>query len=376
MPNGVITGNSTINLQMIVDDASSMGDIAPALATGGFADAPALSIGTDVMTTMLLGGPMGQPFNWKWNRFNVSTFPTISWQQDYFVPNVVNVGWLETAWASNINQASPLKQKFQLEVRKDLEVTINQTGYPGKICWLPNSTLETGKWGAAPLGPTASNPSGDQSSIGSNIGGLQNPGPNVVYTNPVGAVQSPINATTCITDPNGNLWVLTAYGTCGSTQPTWPANPVFPTLKSPSTVATTVTDGTVVWTAVNPAGQGFRLNPIPPQAGIVWLLQPVAQGRPPRFTSLGQLLDPIPDDFVTYFKQGFFAECFRRNPDPKVRAKYPQERQLWLEALDKAVRQGDREMDDVGFYPGSGVMDTGWAINPIRADMPYGPWTA
>lgn len=375
MPNGLITGNSTISLQNIVDDAASLGDVAPALATAGFSDAPALSIATDVMTAMVLGGPRGEPFNWKWNRFNVSPFATISWQQDYFVPGVINVGWLESAWASNINQSSPLKQKFDLEVHKDLDVTFAQTGYPGKMCWLPNANLQTGAWGAHPLGPTTGTPSGEQSAIGSNIGGLQNPGPNVIYTNPIGAIQSPINPTTCITDPNGNLWALTTFGTCGSTQPTWPTTPVFPTIATPNATATTVTDGTCVWTAINPRGQGFRLNPIPPQTGVVWLIQAVAQARPPKFASLGQLLDPIPDDFVTYFKQGFFAECYRRNPDPKVRGKYMQERALWIEALDKSVRQGDREMDDVGFYPGSGLMDNGYGMAQPRPDMPYGPWS-
>lgn len=374
MANGIITGNSTWTLQMMVDDASSLGDVAPALATAGYSDAPALSIANDVMTAMILGGPTGNPYNWKWNRFNPPAFPTIGWQQDYFVPGVINVGWLESAWCSNINQATPLKQKFTLEVRKDLEPTYNQTGNTGKICWIPNSVAQTGVWGAHPLGPTAANPTGEQSAIGPNLGGLQNPGPNVIYTNPVGAIQSPINATTCITDPNGNLWALTTYGTCGNVQPVWPASPVFPTLKSPSTVATTVADGTAVWTAINPAGQGFRLDPIPPQSGVVWMIQPVAQGRPPRFTQLSQLLDPIPDDFVSYFKAGFHAECYRRNPDPKVRARYTQEQQLFMQALEKSVRQGDREMDDVGFYPGSGLMETGWGINIIRADQPYGPW--
>src|SRR5271155_2261804 len=56
---------------------------------------------------------------------------------------------------------------------------------------------------------------------------------------------------------------------------------------------------------------------------------------------------------IVWFKQGFFAECYRRSPDPKVRSKYPQERQIWLEALDRAVKQGDREADDYGFYPSS-----------------------
>jgi hypothetical protein len=97
--------------------------------------------------------------------------------------------------------------------------------------------------------------------------------------------------------------------------------------------------------------------------------------RAAKITSITQLLNPIPDDYIIYFKQGFFAECYRRNPDPKVRAKYPMERQMWLDSLDKAIRQGDREMDDVGFYPGSQIMDAGMSWNPINPAMPYGPWS-
>ena len=342
--------NSNRKLQEEDDHASSLGDVSPALATGGLSDGPALSIATDVMQAIINGGPAAQPYNWKWNRFNVTPFCTLSYQQDYFIPGLINLGWLENAWASNINQTSIPKQKQQVEVHKDLEVTYDQTGYPGKLCWMPNSTLQTGTWGAVPLGPTPDNPSGDNSGIGPNASGQQNPGPGVVYINPLGAVNQPINATSCITDPNGNLWVLTIFGVCGNVQPAWPASPVFPTIISPTTVATSVSDGTCVWTAIN---------------------QAVGQMRAPRFRSLGQTLEPIPDDFEWAFKQGFFAECFRRNPDPKVRSKYTLERSLWLDALDKAVRQADREMDDVGFYPGNSIMDMGWAGYRPRPDYPW-----
>lgn len=367
--------NSTITLQQIVDDAASAGDLAPALATGGWSDSPALSIADDVMTAMILGGSQGQPFNWKWNRYNVTAFPTITLQQDYFVPGVVNLGWIEDAWASDINSTSQPKQKRDLEIHRDLEVTWIQTGYPGKMCWIPNDQAITGTWGAHPLGPVAGSPSGEVTIAGTNPSGLQNPGPNVIYTSPYGTLSQPLNATTCIKDPNGNLWTVTTFGTCGAVQPTWPTTPVYPTLQAPNTVATTVTDGTVVWTAINPKGQGFRLSPIPPVTGTVWQIQPIGQMRRVTFKTISQTLEPIPDDFSTYFKQGFFTQCYRRSPDAKVRAKFADEWKLWLDSLDKAVRQGQREIDDYGFYPNSGVMDTGWSFNPVNPAMPYGPWS-
>ena len=438
-------GNSTITLQDISDQASSFGDMAPALATGGYSTQPAQSIGNDVMTAMLLGNGDGNPFNWKWNSLNITPFYTISLQQDYFVPNIVNIGWLESSWAVNINQTSNPKQKLYQEVHRALEVTFNQTGYPGKICWMQNDTMQSGSWGQTQL----ASPSG-----------LLNPGPSVVYLNPAGAPQNPTNPTTCITDPYGNLWVVTfganqTSAQCGTfnpfqaaitatavsanvitvtaqhslsvgtqvklqgtaesninnilltiatvigTSPNFtgftaaitagnysnasdtgniqivPAYPIYqagnPSVSS--TVATTVLDGTAVWTAINPKGQGFRLNPIPPNSGVVWQVNPVAQMRVPRFSNMQQTLEPIPDDWESYFKNGFYAQCYRHSPDPKVRAKFKDEWEIFMKSLDNAVKAGQREMDDFGFYPGSGIMETGWGCgwNTTNPAMPYGP---
>jgi hypothetical protein len=432
--------NSTITLQDMEDYASSFGDLAPALATGGYSTQPAQSIGNDVMTAMLLGNGDGMPFNWKWNSLNIKPWFTISLQQDYFVPNVVNLGWLESSWAVNINQTSNPKQKLYQEVHRALEVTYDQTGYPGKICWMQNDQLQVGTWGQSML----LSPSG-----------LQNPGPGVVYTNPSGAPQNPTNPCTGIADAYGNLWTVTTYGTCGTFDPfqaivtatavstdvltvtaqhslavgtqvmlqgTQESNvngalltilsvagsapnytgftaalavadysnasdtgnvqivPAYPVYQAgnPSvsaTLPTLVQDGSVIWTAINPKGQGFRLNPIPPNTGVVWLVNPVAQMRVPRFTNMQQTLEPIPDDWETYFKQGFSAQCYRRSPDPKVRMKFKDEWELFMKSLDNAVKQGQREMNDFGFYPGNpSVMNTGWAVNPTRPDWPFGPW--
>ncbi len=370
-----VQGNSTIRLQEVVDDAGTLGDVAPALATGGHSMAPALSIANDVMQALINGGPNGQPYNWKWNRYNLPILYINSVQQDYFIPNLINIGWLESAWAVNINQTSIPKQKIPLEIDKDLLVTYEQGSYMAKVAWLPNNMLQTGTWGAAPLGPTAGFPSGQTTVSGPNQSGQQNPGPGVIYTNPVGTLTTPYNATTCITDPNGNLWVLTTFGTCGSTQPSWPLNPVYPTLRNPSLIPTTVTDGSAVWTAINPFGQGIRLSPLPPQSGVVWSIQVVGQMVAPRFFNLTQYLNPLPDAFEWAFKQGFFSQCYRRNPDPKIRARFQQENQIWLDSLDKAVKQMDREPDDFGFYPNSMIMDTGFGVNPITPALPFGPWT-
>ena len=363
-------GNSTITLSSVIDDAATLGDTAPVIASGGFSDTVALSISNDVIAAMLNGSKDAEPFNWKFNRFNVTPFLTISYQQDYFIPGNSNLGWLENCWAINVNQTSNPKQKIPMEVRRDLDVTSEQTGKLDKICWLPNKLCQTTTWGQAPLGPTAGQPNGQIGIAGPGTG-LQNPGPSVIYTNPLGLLITPTNPGTALTDPNGNLWVVTTYGVCGTVQPTWPVSPTYPTFQSPNTVSSTVTDGTVVWTAIDPNGQGLRLDPIPPQNGVVWMITPIGQMRIPTFKKLGQTLDPIPDDYSWTFKDGFFAQCIRRNPDPKVRARFKEEYAMWMKALHDAVSQGNRERDDYGFYPSTaGVMDVAWG-NCIRPDRPY-----
>ena len=356
-------GNSSMTLQDLCDDARSNAELAPAVPAGGFSDAPALSMANDVMQNMLAGGPQGQPFNWKWNRAVETPFFLNSWQQDYFIPNQVSLGWLESCTAVNYSCTQFPKPVYPVIVKRDLLITFNQsTNNDARICWMQNDTMQAGTWGQT----TQANPTGQA-----------NPGPGVKYTNPgaPGIVSQPINPTTCVKDAFGNLWVVTTYGTCGSTNPfATNLNPVYPSVQVPTTIATTVTDGSVVWTAVNPKGQGYRVNPLPCQTGPVWLIQPVGQMKVPFLKNLGDYLNPVPDDFYTFFKQGFFAQCYRRSPLKEVRAKFEMEYKLWQLALTNAVRFGANQEDDWGFVPNGGVMDVGYSYNPISPASPYGPW--
>jgi hypothetical protein len=357
-----INNGSTVTLQQVIDNAMANGDTAPALATGGFSDQPALQIANTVFSQMINGGPAGQPYNWKWNRFYVTPFFTNSWQQDYFIPGLVGLSWLENCYCNEFNISSQPKPKLPMEIRKDLMATYVQYGWPAKACYMPNNLLFTGTWGATEL---------------STATGQNNPGAGSVITNPAGATQMPLNPITQVKDSFNNLWVVTTYGTCGATNPFLTnLNPVFPTLQDPTITATTATDGTVVWTAINPAGQGIRLSPIPPQQGQVWQINPIAQARFQRFTALTQTIDPIPDDYSQYFMDGFLAQCYRRHPDSKVRIKFADEWKMWLNSLDMAVKQADREIDDYGFYTSS-IMSgsgTGGYVGPAwpYSGFPFG----
>ena len=92
---------------------------------------------------------------------------------------------------------------------------------------------------------------------------------------------------------------------------------------------------------------------------------------PARFTRLGQLIDPVPDDFQTFFKEGFVTFCYQNSPEMKTQAKFEMRFKLWMDQLMEALGTGDKEQDQGGFYPDRGVMDQ-YPIGPIGPAWPYG----
>jgi len=421
-------GNSSYTVQSLIDIARSMADTAPVLPTGGAYETVALSAVNDAMTAMLAGSHRGSPFNFKFNRIVLPQFFLNSWQQDYASQNV-NIGWLESAGAYNMSSTQQPKPFRVIEVKRDVLITNAQTGNLAKIQYMQNNSLQYGTWGQAqslaasglsnpgpsvvytnPAGAIAmpANPTTQVKDGGGSLWilttygtcGLVNPFQPVITATSITANVLTVTAAnglavgtqvllngTAESFLNGTIVTVVSASPTQFTAAVTHANysngadtgtativPVFPSLANSTIVPTTVTDGTVVWTAVNPFGQGYRVNPMPTQTGPTWLVAPVAQAKIPQFTSIGQPLEPVPDDFFKYLKDGFIAQCYRYSVDVKVRNKFKDEFQIWMESLDAAVRQGSREDDDWGFVPGSNVMDTGWAFNPVNPAMPYGPW--
>lgn len=321
---------STYVLQDIVTYVRTDGKIDPLLAVAGFSQVKVLGIANDTITAMF-----AEPFNWKFNRILIPTFFTISFQQDYASVNIGNIGWLEHGALRDINNAAIPKPIFPIEVVRDLERTYAQLGRPGQVCWLYNNGLIQGTW----------------------------PGPNTLYTNPVGAATTPANPLINILDPNGNIQILTTYGTTGGVQPTWPA--------ASSSQGTTTTDGTCVWTVSNPFGQGFRLGTLPAQTGVCWEVGLVAQAKPPKFTSLTQPMDPITDEYIKYFREGFIAHSYLTSSDPKLYEIGERRKATWESDMKKMMSQANRERDAVGFYPDRGIMSGAYPF-PIGPAWPYG----
>lgn len=331
-------GSSTVSIQSIIDYVSSMGELGPVMPTGGYSVTMALGIATDTMLELI-----AQRFNWKWNRMKVRPFYTSSWEQDYAQLAQTNpIGWLESAYWIDINNTALPKPTYPIETVRDLDVTSISGNPPAKLAWYPNNQLIQGVW----------------------------PGPNQKYTQPLGAVITPTNPPINILDANNNILILTTYGTTGGVAPVLPVN---------SLENATVNDGSCVWTVAGPNSQGFRLKPLPPQQGVVYQVNVIAQMQaPPAFTVPSQLINPVPDDYAHWFRQGYIAGCYKMSANPQMRAQYYGPRGLhesWLGAMDGAMKQGDREPDNCGFVPDRSVIapQGGIDIGPANPYL-YNVW--
>lgn len=313
-------GSSTTTLQSVVDYVSNLGEMGPVIPAGGYSVATCLTMGTDVMLALI-----NKRFNFKFNRMKIPPFYTISWQQDYAQIGSTfeaAIGWIEHGYWVDINNTALPKPSWPIETVKDLEFTSIAGNPPGQVAWHFNKELIQGIW----------------------------PGPNVTYVNPFGSPTTPTNGPTNILDAHNNILVLTTYGTTNAvnTPPVLPAN---------SPEGTTVNDGTCVWTVAAPLSQGFRLNPMPPQQTVCYQVNIVAQKKAPApFTTLDQFIDPIPDDYANYFREGFSIECYKMAPDPNIRKMYPQMRVAWLNSIENMLKQGDKEPDSAGFIPDRSVI--------------------
>lgn len=340
---------TTITVQQIVTSARAYPELVPVLGVSGLTQEPAITIANDIMQKIL-----AQNLDWKWNRQYVPSILTVALQQDY-VTQVTDVGWLEGAWRIDINNSTnngnlAPKPVFTMESVRDLGQTSTQN-HPFNLSYIPNSLAFMGQWL-----------------------------PNTAYGCAYGVAQTPISPIQQFIDANGNILYIDStvlglsinspgftgqpivlppnspYGVSGDTQPLLPPN---------SPPGTTVVDGTVTWTVANPNGYAMRMAPLPAQSGLAWLVVPVYQKKPPKLTSLQNLIAPIPDEYAYLFRQGFIAMCKEHAGSKDALESY----QKWEEAIFTALRAGDREREEAVFYPSQGIMGGG----PWRSGMPVGP---
>jgi len=311
---------STWTPQRLVDYARTFPWTAPAIGVVGYSSEPAVSFTDDVVKKI-----MNKANPWKWNQIQAGPFYTQPYQQDYPTSISQNsMGWLQYCTMIDINNASQLPP-VQPPVNgvQNLLPTSN-CGYPSKICWIINSAAQTGVW----------------------------PGPNVTYVNPLVSLGGGpgANPFTAITDTNGNIQVLTQYGTTGSSQPTWPA--------AGSSPGTITPDGSAAWTLQDPNGIAWRVDRLATYNSNVWQLLPIYQQKPPNILSLKQNIAPIPDDLNYLVKQGFLAYCYKQVDNDKFKEEYAQ----WLEDIQEALGASDREYQEFGISPQQSLVSGGPTI--------------
>lgn len=111
---------------------------------------------------------------------------------------------------------------------------------------------------------------------------------------------------------------------------------------------------------------GIRIVDVPTQTGVVWQFNIVGQMVPPKFTSLDDLLAPLPDKYEPFFRAGFIAQCYRYSPEAKVRAKFKDEWPMWKQSLTNMRIAQDRELEEYSFLPDRTVMGSGRSRNEFK----------
>jgi len=330
-------------LQNMLDKVLPFGHVNPVLVNvSGYQLEPFISICDKVYSDIV-----GVPFPHKWNENLLPLFYSNSLQQDYALLNpdntsVTNVEWLERGIVVEMTSPQSPKAWGYVECGRELTQATGTLEQPGNwqgptfVCnSLPNNQLYYGTWGGTDSDATFGN----------------NPGANSVYTSPIGTNGTAQNPITQIRDTNGNPQVVTTYGTCRSTQPVWPA--------ANSAAGTQTTDGTTVWTIVDPNGTGIRILPVPSTTGVVYQFRLVAQKPAIRFSALSQTFDPFPDKYYQYFLQGIITQCFRYSTDPKIRNQFKDEYVNWKMTLNDLRAAQDRELEENTFVPDRTIMGVG-----------------
>ena len=363
---------STYTLQNVYDDLVAKGDLNPGWDQAGYTVRPILNIANKTFEELCGGEGM---FPWKWNQILLPLFVYNSWQQDYALigkpgkapvngdPTLANLSWLQDGVGVDINNPSMPKpwtrcQVGRIQGRSTSSYMTNSI-FRQPLCainYLPNNQLYYGTWGAAQTG---------NSTWGNN------PQANQTILNPLGNGSSmPSNPILQIQDSNGNFLVLTQYGITGNSPPAAVAAAL---------AGTQVTDGSCVWTVVDPFGQGVRVAPSPSQTGTVWQINLLGQAKPVQFSaSVGlsqQTLFPLTDDFYQRFLDGATAECYRYSPNAKIRANYERAKREWLESL-MAMRKGaDRERELLRIVPARSIIGAGggrFSPGTLGPFWPYG----
>jgi hypothetical protein len=332
--------SSTVSLEYCLDTIAAKGVPDPRNQPSGYGDTLALELGTEVMADLLAGAVNARGevtrFNWKFNRSVAAPFQLNSWQQDYPQPAQAAgiIGWGEECDIIDINNTAipkPLNWNGAVTWKKQLPRTSLSRWRPTQICWMYNNTLGFGTW----------------------------PGANTIISPLNGNASNPILS---MIDKNGNLLIVSIFGTTGSSAPFLPAS---------SIEGAAVVDGTVTWSVVSPTSQGFRVDWLPNQSSPNYQIVPIFQIEPPKFTKVTQTLSPIPDSFSRHFLTGLEAAMYKASPNPGDLKRGQQAKADWMGSLLVMTGQGNKEPDAFGIVPITQPVEIRWQNDGLyTADRP------
>ena len=327
---------STLTGQKLINYARAFAWTRPTLGVAGYSDEPALSFLNEVLCKI-----MSTSNPWKWNAAKFPAIETQPYQQDYPTSiSQADLSWLQAGVIVDINNPNWPQGPAIIPITCVTSLLPTYlSGVPQKICWVSNSVAQTGTW----------------------------PGPNTEYKQPLNSLGGGpgSNPLTAITDANGNIQVVTTYGVTGSSEPSWPGAGTAP--------GTQTTDGSVIWTLIDPLGVALRLDALATYNSNVWELRVVYQKQPPTISSLGQTIAPVPKSLDYLVKQGFLAYCYQQVDEKKFETQIA----LFLADIQRALGSNDREIQEFGFFPASPLQGVGPSTGGGTFGYPGWPgWTS
>jgi|ERR1700721_2859598 len=323
----------------------------------GYSTEPFLTILNEIVSRIL-----DENMPWKWNRYLIPPFLTVSLQQDYCT-QITEIGWLENGWIVDINNSTSNsngapKPVRPLETVRDLTQTSAQN-VPFQVSYIPNYQAYMGSWQAntaygCGYGNATLPKSPIQQFIDSNG--------NILYidsTNLGLTIESPGYTGPTIIPPG-----FFPYGTSGNTQPAAPVN---------ATPGTLVQDGSVVWTVADPQSYALRMSPLPALNGLAWLCYIQYQQAPISLPIMSSVLT-IPFYMLFLLRAGVRAALTRENDLAKGQAMYAE----WEEQLMRSLRGADRQQEDNELYCNQTILGPNLSASIYAGpSQPFGPafWT-
>ena len=321
----------------------------------GYSTEPFLTLLNETISRIL-----DESLPWKWNRFQIPPFLTVSLQQDYCT-QVTDIGWLENAWIVDINNSTSNsngapKPIRQLQTVRDL-TQISIQNIPMSISYIPNYQAFMGIWQANTAYGCGY---GVATLPKSPIQQFKDVNGNILYIDSTQLglnIESPGYTGTTITPPG-----FFPYGVSGSTQPAAPPD---------ATPGTMVQDGSVVWSVADPEAYCMRVSPLPALNGLCWYVVVQAQHAPQILPTLQTPISQIPDYMHYLLRAGCRAALTRENDLAEGNAMYAE----WEEQLEKSLRGADRQAEEFAFFTQQSIL--GGSYSPYQAlgtaAMPYGP---